>query len=74
MLRIVTITVLILLLLIPVNMVKDLIREREQRQNTAIQEVSSKWGYSQTVKGLVLTVPFLTYTKIDLDDGKHRIV
>lgn len=74
MLRIITITVLILLLLIPVTMVQDLIREREQRQNTAIQEVSSKWGYAQTVKGLVLTVPFLTYTKVNLNDDKFRIV
>ncbi|MDA9773483.1 cell envelope integrity protein CreD [Saprospiraceae bacterium] len=73
MLRIITITILILLLLIPVAMVKDLIREREQRQNSAIAEVSSKWGNSQTIKGPVLTVPYRTYTKITLDDDKFKM-
>jgi inner membrane protein len=46
--RLITIGVLILLLLIPVSMVRDLIREREDRQWSAIQEVSEKWGHAQT--------------------------
>jgi inner membrane protein len=35
---------LILVLLIPTSMVKNLILERETIQNNAIHEVSSKWG------------------------------
>ena len=62
--RLITIGVLILLLLIPVTMVQDLIREREYRQQNAIDEVSSKWGNAQTIVGLILTVPYNSYTKV----------
>lgn len=62
--RLATIGILILLLLIPVSMVESLIREREFRQEEAIQEVSSKWGHQQTITGLVLTVPYKTYEKV----------
>jgi inner membrane protein len=78
--RLITITILILLLLIPVSMVKDLIWEREQRQAEAINEVSSKWGQAQTITGLVLTVPYKTYSKLYENDAngnptaKFRIV
>jgi inner membrane protein len=49
---------LMLILLIPVAMVEDIIREREGRQVEAIQEVSSKWGNSQSLVGPILTVPY----------------
>jgi len=62
--RLITMGILILLLLIPVSMVEGLIREREARQREAIEEVSSKWGEEQTVTGLVLTVPYKTYSKV----------
>lgn len=62
--RLLTMGLLILLLLIPVSMIRDLIREREYRQNDVIREVSSKWGERQTVKGLVLTVPYSVYSKV----------
>ena len=38
------IVVLVLLLLIPAYFVKDLIKEREDRQKEAFDEVSSKWA------------------------------
>ncbi len=47
-----------LLLLIPAAMIQDLIREREQRRNETIIEVSSIWGNSQVINGPVLTVPY----------------
>ena len=62
--RLFTIGILILLLLIPVSMVESLITEREARQEEAIVEVSSKWGEQQTITGLVLTVPYKTYSKV----------
>lgn len=68
-LRLVTIGILILLLLIPVALIQDLIREREDRQMEAINEVSSKWGAAQTLKGLVLTVPYKSFSKV-LDNEK----
>jgi inner membrane protein len=62
--RLFTIGILILLLLIPVSMVENLIREREARQMEAIVEVSTKWGEQQTVTGLMLTIPYKTYSKV----------
>lgn len=62
--RLFSIGTIILLLLIPVSMVENLIREREARQEEAITEVSSKWGNQQTITGLVLTVPYKSYSKV----------
>jgi len=49
---------LMLILLIPVAMIEDIIREREGRKSEAIREVSSKWGNSQTITGPILAVPY----------------
>lgn len=59
--KIITIFFLILILFIPLSMVKDLIREREYRKESVIEEISSKWGRDQTVAGPVLTVPYKKY-------------
>jgi len=72
--RLITISVLLMLLLIPVGMVKDLIRERERRQESAIREVSNKWGTEQTIKGLVLTIPYNIYSKVYEGDDKYKVV
>lgn len=71
-LRLITIGIIILLLLIPVSMVERIIRERESRKTEAINEVSSKWGEKQTIKGLVLTVPYKTYTKVYEEDKTNK--
>ena len=63
MLRVISIAILVLLLLIPAYMIEDLIRERSAYRDTAIREVSSKWGEAQTITGPVLTVPYTTYFK-----------
>ncbi len=63
MLKLLTIGILILFLLIPVDMVQDVIREREYRKQDAVAEVSGKWGNEQTVAGLVLTIPYTEYFK-----------
>lgn len=73
--RLITIGILILFLLIPVSMVKDVIKERRYRQEKSTREVSAKWGESQTVLGLVLTVPYHSYTKVyDNDQKKYKLV
>ena len=52
-----------LLLLIPTTMVKNIIREREEIQNSAIEEVSEKWATSQTFTGPYISVPYNKYVK-----------
>ena len=72
--RLFVIGFLLLLLLIPIKMVKDLIREREYRQQDAISEVSSKWGNMQTIKGLALTIPYRSYSKVYDQDNNFKLV
>jgi inner membrane protein len=59
MLKLLTITILMLLLLIPSAMIQDVIRERQSLQHEAIEEVSSKWANGQELNGPILTVPLL---------------
>ncbi len=60
-LKLIVIGILVLLLLIPSSMIKNLIHEREKRRDETVNEVSSKWGFSQTICGPVLTIPYRTY-------------
>ncbi len=58
-LKLISITILMLLLLIPASMVKSIIEEREQLSKTAIHEVSSIWASEQQINGPVLTIPLV---------------
>lgn len=59
-LKAVLIGFLVLFLLIPANMIMELISEREHRQLEAKGEVSSKWGAAQTITGPALVVPYFS--------------
>ena len=67
-LKLALIIFLTLLLLIPASMILNLIREREQRHNETIKEVTSAWGNSQTLIGPVLTIPYEYSKKGNKDD------
>ncbi|MFC2151067.1 cell envelope integrity protein CreD [Bacteroidota bacterium] len=56
---------LILILLIPAGMIKRLIQERNSLRNSAISEVSYKWGNPQTIAGPIVTIPYKKYYKKD---------
>lgn len=73
-LRLFVIGILILIMLIPVGMIESLIRERQYRQTEAQNEVSEKWGYPQTVGGLVLSVPYTVYSKVTRDNGQEEMM
>ena len=55
--------VLMLILLIPAAMIEDIIRERQGRQNEAVNEVAGKWGLNQTINGPVLVIPYEQITR-----------
>ncbi len=57
-LKLIIIGILILVLLIPTNMIQDMIQEREFTRDSAIQEVASKWGLDQTIGTPVITIPY----------------
>ena len=72
-LRIMTIGVLVLLLLIPVAMIRSLIRERENLREEVVTEVSGKWSDSQTLAGPIVSVPYKEYYKTEDGELIERI-
>lgn len=53
--------ILILLLMIPLTLIQQLIKEREYRQQDVIRELNSGWGNSILMYGPILKVPYKTY-------------
>jgi len=62
-LRLAIIGFLSLVLLVPAALIQGLISEREQRRDSAVFEVSDKWGERQIIAGPVLTVPYKNMIK-----------
>lgn len=56
-LKLVVIGVLALLMIIPVEMIKSMIREREQNKTAEQSELNRKWGGTQTLTGPILVIP-----------------
>ena len=54
----IVIGVLILMMMIPVMVVRQLIQEREYTGDSVTLDVSSKWGNRQTLTGPVICVPY----------------
>jgi inner membrane protein len=71
--RILLIGFLILLLQIPIAMIRGAINEREQRRWEAIEEVTAKWGKSQSIEGPTIVVPYLKRWSETYGDGKQHI-
>ncbi|ABG59835.1 cell envelope integrity protein CreD [Cytophaga hutchinsonii] len=59
-LKLVIIGILVLVLLIPTNMVQNLIQERETTRDSAVSEVASKWGMDQTIGTPIISIPYYT--------------
>jgi len=59
MLRLVSVAFLALLLQIPILMIGSLVKERQDRRDEAVEEVSSKWGKTQSITGPALVVPYM---------------
>jgi inner membrane protein len=52
---------LALILLIPAQMIRSLVEERQMRRDEVVQELTKKLGKKQTITGPVLSVPYRTY-------------
>lgn len=65
--------ILTLLLLIPMVFIGYLVNDREQRQQTAIREVSRQWASSQNIAGPVLVVPYRSAYKDDKNNTGYSI-
>ena len=61
---------LTLVLLIPMELIRSLVSERQARQTEAIIEISSKWGFQQRLTGPILAIPYQTF---DFDKESKRV-
>lgn len=64
---------LVLLLLIPMESVKDLIRERKNRDQAVSNEIASKWGNKQVVSGPIIGIPYTYSYNVNTTDEKGEI-
>ena len=69
-LKILLIGFLILLLQIPIARIRGVIRERQQTRDEAVQEVTAKWGSSQSIIGPMVVVPYVKRWSEPDNDGK----
>ena len=64
-LRMAIVAGLSLFLLIPTLFIESVIKERQQRRDSSINEISQSWGGNQTVTGPIVTIPFKEFSKDD---------
>lgn len=72
-----TIAALMLGLLIPINMISEVVHERQFYKESAMQDIARSWSGSQQVSAAVLAIPYKEATKREDDiyvDGKRRTV
>src|SRR5438105_9855449 len=58
MIKLLGVGALVLILLIPLAMITGVLRERLQRRNEAVADITSSWGGEQNVIGTVLGMPY----------------
>ena len=63
-LKLILVGFLALVLLAPTAMIQNLVHEREERRDEAVDEVGSKWGGEQIIAGPILTVPYKKIVKV----------
>lgn len=69
--KIIVVAVLAIVMLLPINLVKSLIEEREENQQAVTKEISEKWGGKQILTGPVLVLPYETG---ELDKSQNPIL
>lgn len=76
--RFVLVAVLIALMSIPLSMVSDIVKERNQLYASVVRDIANIWGHEQTLSGPVLVVPytekFITEKVITDKEGNERKV
>ncbi len=72
--RLIMVGLLTLFLLIPLELVKNLVSERKYRQAEVISEINSKWGNEVFFYGPILKVPYTTYVENEVHNPKTNAV
>ena len=64
---------LTLILLIPLFMVQDLIRERSERQKSVVTEINDKWGEAVTIYGPILKLPYRSFREKHITNSQNEV-
>lgn len=64
---------LTLILLIPLEFVKDLIRERSQRKKEVVNEVAELWGKDIYFYGPILKIPYKSFEEYNVLNSKTNV-
>jgi len=62
--KMVLVGILTLILLIPLSYINNLIDERQERQQSVVDDINKKWGEEVLLYGPVLEIPYVTYTEV----------
>lgn len=62
--KLIVITCLVLLGLVPLSLIRSVLSERRMRHREAIENITSTWGNAQTIAGPVLVVPYYHQVKV----------
>jgi len=73
-LRVLFIGFVMLLLQIPISMISSQIYERDNTRDTAVNNITSKWGQQQTILGPRLVIPFHEIHTFTDEHGKTKSV
>ncbi|SDS66532.1 cell envelope integrity protein CreD [Gramella sp. MAR_2010_147] len=71
--RMFTIGVLTLILLIPLFMVQELIKERSERQKSVVTEINDKWGDAVIINGPILKLPYRSYREKQITNAQKEV-
>ena len=67
---------LLIVLLVPMALIRELVHERQMRRDEVVQDIARSAGYAQTINGPVLVVPFTRVVRDweEARDGTRREV
>ncbi|MDR2947910.1 MAG: cell envelope integrity protein CreD [Prevotella sp.] len=68
--KVIVVAVLVVVMLLPINLIKSLVEEREGNEKAVQDEISQKWGGRQKVSGPVLVLPYQT----GMDKNQNPII
>lgn len=70
--RMIIVGFLLLVLLIPLEFVKDLVHERSYRQTEVVKEINSKWGNEVLLSGPILKIPYKVFREVRTYNEKEK--
>ena len=71
--RAVVVLVLLGVLLVPLEMIRGLVTERESRRRAAVAEIGATWGGPQTLVGPVLVLPYRVLRRENVVPERTRV-